>query len=168
MDILLFILYLTVAVMGLVAVVFGLPGNFIILTAAVLYAWYGGFEQITPPTIAWLAALAVLGEVVEFALGIAWGKRWKSSNAAIVASIFAGILGALAGAVFWFGAGSVPGAFIGAFLGAFVVEYVKGRGAVQALKSGWGIFIGRVGGIMVKGFIGVAMIVISVVSVVGG
>jgi len=49
-----------------------------------------------------------------------------------------------------------------------VVEFVRGRGAVQALKSAWGIFLGRVGGIMFKGFIGVAMIVISVVSVVGG
>ena len=59
------------------------------------------------------------------------------------------------------------GAFIGAFVGAFLVEFFLQKNVDKAMKSGWGAFVGRLAGTFFKGAIGIAMIVIVVVSYVG-
>ena len=166
MDTVVLLLFLLSMAVGLAFLVLGLPGNFLILFAAVLYGWYGGFDELTAGVLAVMAALAVGGEVAEFALGVAGGKRWKSSNAAIAASFVAGFVGAVMGAPLLFGLGAVVGAFAGAFLGAFVVELMLEGDAARAARSALGIFLGRLGGMFVKGLAGLAMVVISVVSVI--
>ncbi len=166
MDTAVLLLFLLSMAVGLAFLVLGLPGNFLILFAAVLYGWYGGFDELTPGVLAVMAALAVGGEVAEFALGVAGGKRWESSNAAIAASFVAGFVGAVMGAPLLFGLGAVVGAFAGAFVGAFVVELLLGGDVARAARSGLGIFLGRLGGLFVKGLAGLAMVVISVVSVI--
>ncbi|HEX3035452.1 MAG TPA: DUF456 domain-containing protein [Thermodesulfobacteriota bacterium] len=167
MDYLVFVLFLIVALAGLISLIVGFPGTFIILAASALYGWYGGFEEITVKVITILVALAVLGEILEFLLGILGAKERKASKTAIVGSIVGGIVGAIWGAAFLLGVGAIIGAFLGAFAGAFIVEFFRGKGFNQAVQSGWGAFVGRVGGTISKGIIGVAMIVISVVSVWG-
>lgn len=166
MDVAIFIVFLIFAFAGLVTIVFGLPGNFIILADCLLYGWYGGFELLTFKAIVVLIVLAVVAEVLEFLLGVVWAKKWKSSNKAVVASIAGGIVGAIVLAPILFGAGAVLGGLLGAFLGAFTVEYAGGLGAKQAARSGWGAFVGKVGGMMAKGLLSFAMVVISVVSVI--
>jgi len=165
MDVAVFIVFLIFAFAGLVSIVFGLPGNFIILADCLLYGWYGGFKLITLNVIIVLIVLAAVAEALEFTLGVAGAKKWKSSNKAVVASIAGGLGGAVVGAPLFFGAGAVLGAFIGAFLGAFLVEYVRGLGLKLAVESGWGVFVGKVGGMAAKGLLSVVMIVISIVSV---
>jgi hypothetical protein len=114
-----------------------------------------------------LIALTILGEVIEYVLGIVGAKKRGASKGAIIASIAGGIVGAIICAPFLFGIGSLIGAFLGAFAGAFLIEYYQGKGVNQAMESGWGALLGRVGGAITKGFIGVMMIIITVVSVVG-
>jgi len=166
MDILLFVLFLLVSIIALVSLLFGVPGNFIVLAASVLYGWYGGFEQITVRVVIILACLALFAELLEFVLGIAGAKKWKSSNKALIGSFVLGIFGAIAGAPFFFGAGAVVGAFAGAFLGAYIVDYFMTKDSIRALHSGVGALIGKVGGFFAKGFITVAMIVISLASII--
>ncbi|MGQ0793908.1 MAG: DUF456 domain-containing protein [Deltaproteobacteria bacterium] len=165
MDYLAFILFFIAALGGLISLVFGLPGAFIILAAAVLYGWYGEFSQITTETVIILAILAALSEVLDFALGIAGAKKRKSSNKAVVGSIIGGVAGAIVGAPLFFGIGAVIGAFVGAFAGAFIVELIERKGLDQAVQSGWGAFLGKLSGTLVKGIIGITMIVLAVVSV---
>ncbi len=167
MDYLVFIIFFLVAFGGLVSLIFGLPGNFIILADSILYGWYGGFKEITYKVILILIALTILGEVIEYVLGIVGAKKRGASKGAIIASIAGGIVGAIICAPFLFGIGSLIGAFLGAFAGAFLIEYYQGKGVNQAMESGWGALLGRVGGAITKGFIGVMMIIITVVSVVG-
>jgi hypothetical protein len=165
MDYVIFALYLLVSLAGLVSLVFGLPGTFIILGGSVLYGWYGGFQEITVRIIVILVVLALAGELIEFLLGILGSRKYESSNRAIMGSIVFGIIGAIMGAPFFFGIGAVIGAFTGAFAGAILMELSQGKKMDEALKSGWGAFIGRVAGTISKGAVGIAMMAITVVSV---
>jgi uncharacterized protein YqgC (DUF456 family) len=81
-----------------------------------------------------------------------------------VGSIIFGIIGAVMGAPFFFGIGAVIGAFAGAFAGAILMELSQGKRMDEALKSGWGAFIGRVAGTISKGAVGIAMIAITVLA----
>ena len=164
MEIFVFVLFLLFALIGLIAHIFGLPGNFIILAVSFLFSWYGGFEKIPVNILVILAGLTALGEALEFLLGLIGSKRFKSSNRAIVGSIIFGIIGAILGAPFFFGIGAVIGAFAGAFFGAFIVELAVGKKLREAVDSGWGSLLGRVGGSISKAFIGIVMIVTVVVS----
>ncbi|MEQ9617629.1 MAG: DUF456 domain-containing protein [Deltaproteobacteria bacterium] len=166
MDYVIFALFILIAAAGLISHVFGLPGNFIILGASILYGWYGGFGEITVKIIIILVALAVLAEVIEFILGILGAKKYKSSNKAVVGSIIFGIIGGVLGIPFFFGIGAVIGAFIGAFVGAFIIELLLEKNFDRAVKSGQGALLGRVGGAISKGAIGLTMIAITIVSVV--
>lgn len=166
MDYVIFSLFILIAIAGLISHLFGLPGNFIILGASILFGWYGGFEEITFKIIIILVILALLAEVIEFILGILGSKKYKSSNKAIVGSIIFGIVGGILGIPFFFGIGAVIGAFIGAFAGAFIIELTLEKNFDRAVKSGQGALLGRVGGTISKGAIGLTMIVITIVSVV--
>lgn len=165
MDYVLLAFYILVSLAGLVSLVFGLPGTFIILGASVLYGWYGGFSEITVRVIIILVVLALAGELIEFLLGILGSKKYESSNRAIVGSIIFGIIGAVMGAPFFFGIGAVIGAFAGAFAGAILMELLQGKKMDEAIKSGWGAFLGRVAGTISKGAVGIAMIAITVLAV---
>ncbi|MGH7891467.1 MAG: DUF456 domain-containing protein [Thermodesulfobacteriota bacterium] len=165
MDYVLLALYILVSLAGLVSLIFGLPGTFIILGASVLYGWYGGFSDITVRVIILLVVLALAGELIEFLLGILGSKKYESSNKAIVGSIIFGIIGAVMGAPFFFGIGAVIGAFAGAFAGAILMELTQGKKMDEAIKSGWGAFLGRVAGTISKGAVGIAMIAITVLAV---
>jgi uncharacterized protein YqgC (DUF456 family) len=76
-------------------------------------------------------ALALLGELVEFVLGIVGAKKYKSSNKAIVGSIVFGIIGGILGIPFFFGIGAAIGVFIGAFVGAFLVDSCWKRMSIE-------------------------------------
>jgi len=162
-----FSLFLFIAIAGLISHIFGLPGNFIILGVSILFGWYGGFKEITLTTLIVLLALALLGELIEFIVGILGAKKYKSSNKAIVGSIVFGIIGGILGIPFFLGIGAVIGAFIGAFVGAFFVEFLLEKNVDRAMKSGWGAFLGRLAGTFFKGAIGVTMVVIVIVNVMG-
>ncbi len=166
MDYVIFFLFLLVSFFGLISHVFGLPGNYIILGASILLAWYGGFHDVTVTVLFVLTALALLGELIEFVLGIYGAKKYKASNKAIIGSIVFGIAGGIMGLPFFLGIGAVIGAFIGAFVGAFLVDLFIQKKLDSAMKSGWGAFLGRMGGSISKGALGMAMIVITIVSVV--
>jgi uncharacterized protein len=165
MDYVVLAFYLLFSLAGLVSLIFGLPGNFVILGASMLFGWYGGFQEITVKIIIILIVLALAGELIEFLLGVAGSKKYESSNRAIVGSIIFGIIGAVMGAPFFFGIGAVAGAFAGAFAGAIIVELSQGKNMDEALKSGWGAFIGRVAGTISKGAVGIAMIAVTVAAV---
>ncbi len=165
MDYVMMALFLVVSLSGLISLIFGLPGNFIILGGSVLYGWYGGFSEITVRVIIVLVALAVVGELIELLLGILGAKKYRSSNRAVIGSIVFGIIGGILGAPFFFGIGAVVGAFAGAFAGAIAIELTQGKKMDDAIKSGWGAFIGRVAGTISKGAIGIAMIAVTLLAV---
>lgn len=161
MEIFLLIVFVLFSVAGIISHFFGLPGNWVILGVSFLLAWAGQFDKIQVNTLIILLALTLLGELVEFLLGIVGAKKYEASNRAIAGSIIFGIIGAVLGAPFLLGIGSIIGAFTGAFIGAVITELFQGKTIKQAVSSGWGTLLGRVGGSFVKIFIGIVMVVIT-------
>jgi len=150
-------LYLTILVIfntfALMLVPFALPGNWLMVTATTLFAWWQWDRH--PFSIATLIAiliLALLGELFEF-LGGFGGARKK--GAGFLGSIGA-ILGAIAGA--FFGTflipipilGTLAGSCIGAGLAAAFFEIISGRELNLSLSRGFGASVGQFIGTMAK------------------
>jgi uncharacterized protein YqgC (DUF456 family) len=147
-----------------------LPGNWIVVALAALFAWLG--PQVGSLGVSWLivgilTALAVLGEIIEFAAS-AWGasKQGASRRAAalsILGAMFGGIAGATAGLpipVIGPIVGAVLGGALGAFGGAYLGETWKGRTHGESMLAGRGAFSGRLWGMVGKIAVGAVMIVL--------
>jgi uncharacterized protein len=171
------VLYLTGAlallVSNLVALgltVLQLPGNWLIVGFTALAAWLqpdGQRFNVTWDTVAVVAGLAVVGEVMELAAGAVVAKKQGASRRAVLLSVFGGVLGSLLGA----GAGSVvpvlgtligvlAGGSAGTFAGAYIGEAWKGRSEEQAIAVGQAVAIGRLLGTLGKVMVGVVMMLV--------
>ncbi|MFC1632204.1 DUF456 family protein, partial [Candidatus Omnitrophota bacterium] len=76
-----------------------------------------------------------------------------------------GILGATFGAAF-FGVGLFIGTLLGIFLGAFLVELFVRGDLVRSVKSGAGGVLGRLGSIVAKVGVAVAMLIIMGIKII--
>ena len=148
---------------GLLSIIFGLPGCWIILADAAVYAGLTGFARISWPILAILLGMALVGEGVEFLAGVYGARRWGASRPAVLGALGGAVLGAILLSPLLFLVGALLGAFLGAFIGAFLVEYLSHRDPNRALRSGFGAFLGRIGGILAKGSMaaGMAALIIS-------
>jgi hypothetical protein len=141
-TILWWVLAAIIVITGLVGtIVPAIPGIPIMLAGLVLAAWSTGFEQVGWGTIAVLAALTALSILIDF-LAAAFGAKRKGASPRA-------FWGATAGAVIgmFFG---LAGILLGPFIGAVAVELAHGRGAQQAGRSGYGVWIGIVLGTAAK------------------
>ena len=171
---LLVVAYVAIVVAGWGLTLFGLPGNWLILVAAI------GFDfliespsrmEITMPLIVGLGVLAVVGELIEFlagSLGVA--KKGGSRLSAILAFIGSAI-GGIAGAVVGIPipiVGSVIGvilfASIGALVGALIGEDIQGRDFRESFGVGMAAFWGRLLGSVAKTMVGGVMAAVAVVG----
>lgn len=140
---------------------FGLPANWLVLIFATLWTFFAPQEAMTWQVLAILAALAVLGEVLEMMMSAIWGKKYGGSTGGMVAGMIGALIGAILGAPILFGIGALFGALIGAFLGSLAMELFKGRASGESLRAAWGTMLGRFGGTILKAAIGFAMLGIS-------
>ena len=147
-----------------------LPGNWAVLALAALFAWLGprdGSWGIRWSVVAILAALAVLGEIIEFAAS-AWGTaRQGASRRAAMLSIFGAMVGSILGATAGLPipvigpiVGALLGGAAGAFGGAYLGESWKGRTHGESLLAGRGAFSGRLWGMAGKIAVGAVMVVV--------
>ena len=110
---------------GLVAVVLGLPGTWIILGASTLYGWLTDFSVISVQLLFGLFLLAAVAEALDIVAGLWGARRYGGSRKAMIGTLIGGLLGAIALTPMLFGFGSILGAFFGAFAGAFGVTYLR-------------------------------------------
>lgn len=154
----------------------GLPGNWLIVVAAVTAALLlpeDSRTDLTWLTVIVLVILATLGEVLEFAagaLGVAKvGGSRRAAGLAIVGSVVGGILGAVVGLPVPV-LGSVLAALLGASLGALVGAYIgedwKRRDFEQSIRVGQAAFWGRLLGTAGKLAMGTAMVVVVLAALV--
>jgi len=146
-------------VFGFLAIFFTTFGTLIIIIGSLIYAVLTNFGILTVKHLIILLTLYFCGEVLEYVFIIVGAKKFGASNAAVVGALVGGILGAVAGAAI-LGVGLIPGVFLGIFLGAFLVEWVIHRDLVKSLKAGAGGVLGRIGSIIAKILIAVAMLII--------
>ena len=135
-------LLLVVVLGGLVMIPLGLPGLWVMLLAGVLHTSF-----VTPPTISWgtlafLAAISLVAEWLEFGISNRYTQKYGGSRRAAWGAILGGLAGAMVGIPIPV-IGSVIGAFAGAFVGALVGEYTLERDHGKATRAATGALVGR-------------------------
>jgi uncharacterized protein YqgC (DUF456 family) len=173
MSVLAAVLLGIVLLVSWLAQVVGLPGNWLIVAAAAIYAWLAPADSTLAlgwRVVAILVAIALVGELLEFLAGAlgarsAGGSR-RGTVLAIVGSLVGGVvglfvgvpipvIGSLVSAVLFGGLGALAGAMLG--------ETWKGRDFDTSLQVGKAAFIGRLLGTVAK----VAVCTLMVVVVCG-
>lgn len=152
-------------ILGLVSLLFGLPGTFVILLVAFVYAWATAFGAIHWSTLGWLLALALLGEGLELLAGSARAGGVKPSWRVVLSTLGGSIAGGIVGTPFLFGIGALIGALIGAFIGAAVAVASEGAGFDTVVSTGFAAMQGRLLGFVLKSSIAVVMVVLVGVAV---
>ncbi len=164
------ILLVIACVLAWLTTLVALPGNWLIVGCAALFAWLLRPESgrgLTWTTIAVLGALAVLGEIVEFAAGAAGAAKQGASKRGVALAMVGAVVGSVAGIAI---GSPIPilGSFVmallggaaGAFFGAYLGEAWKGRPHESRVAAGTGAFTGRIWGTVGKLAVGAVMLAI--------
>jgi uncharacterized protein YqgC (DUF456 family) len=155
-----------IVVMGLVLLLnfFNLPANWMIIAMAAAWKYMGASaNQMGFGFFALLIGLAVLGELLDFALLALKAKKYGSSNAGLFAGLVGAIIGAIMCAPFLFGLGALPGALAGAWLGCYLMEILMSGGKhAQAMQAATGALVGRFLGTVCK--CGIGAIILTCVA----
>jgi len=155
---------------GLITIPFGFPGTFIILASILIYAIATDFNgAVGVPFFVILCFLTLVAETADNWLTAIGARHYGASTGSIWLSFFGGLIGAImigGPASLIFGPlGPIAGGFIGAFVAVVAYELYKQNTMREALRAGWGSFIGRMAGIVLKVVISVAMIIAVALSV---
>jgi uncharacterized protein len=167
------LLVLTLAA-GWVLTLFAMPGNWLMVVAAVLYAWLMPPEARTSLSwwyVAALLGLAILGEILEFVAAALGARRGGGSKRGAILAMLLSIPGAMLGAVIGVPVpvvgpiiGVVLFAGLGALLGAMLGEQWKGKTMDESWQAGQGAFWGRVLGSLAKVAIASMMLAIGTIA----
>jgi uncharacterized protein len=155
--------------LGLAMIPFGLPGTFLILGAVLIYAIATDFAAgVGVFLFVVLCMLTLVSETADNWLTAIGARRFGASTGSMWLSFLGGIGGAiLIGgplAVLLGPFGPIAGGFAGAFLIVFLYEYRQDKDARKALRAGWGTFVGRMAGMVLKFVIAVGMIMAVAIS----
>lgn len=80
----------TIAI-GIILTVVGLPGNLLIVLAAVSYGWQEDFEHLTYGSLLVLGGLWLSGELMDFLASVMGAKKERASGKATAAAFFGAI-----------------------------------------------------------------------------
>jgi uncharacterized protein YqgC (DUF456 family) len=151
-----------------------LPGNWILLLLAALFAWLVPVEDgrgLSWTTVWILAALATVGEIIEFAAGAAGAAKRGASRRSMWLALLGAFAGSIAGAMVGLPIALVGspiaallGGAAGAFLGAYAGETWVGRPHGHSVEVAKGAFAGRIWGTVGKFAVGAAMLAVTAVD----
>lgn len=152
------IICIALMILSLMLLFLGLPGNWVILLLAGLWAFFTADPHLTWPFFLLLAGMAGVGEAVEFLAGYFGVKRFGGSNKGSIGGMIGALVGGILCAPLFFGFGALLGALGGGFLGCYLLEKLHGSAHVPAVRAAFGATLGRFGGFLVKLGIGIGMI----------
>jgi hypothetical protein len=138
-------------------VIFGLPGNWMIVISTCLFAWWrwdSGVFSIY--TLVAVVALAVMGEIIEFSAGVIGARKSGASWPGSIAALFGAIAGAIFGTFLipipFFG--TLMGACLGAGTGVWGLEFSRGKKMEHSVRYAVGAGLGEFFGITSKLILG--------------
>jgi uncharacterized protein YqgC (DUF456 family) len=141
---------------GLLLVLFGLPGLWVMVLGVLGYGWLTAFRTVSATLMGAVVGLALAGEIAEWWLGFRFAQRYGGSRRAGWGALFGGLIGAAVGVPVPV-VGSIVGAFAGAFAGAALFEFA-------AVRAGYGALLGRAAAAATKIALGVAIAVLGIVA----
>jgi len=152
----------------------GLPGNWLIVAIAAIYAYFMPDQRrldIGVWTVLGLLVLAALGEVIEFLAGALGASKAGASKRGTALALVGSLIGGIAGIfvpipVVGQIVGPIVCASLGALAGAVLGERWKGRNLDESLNVGTAAFWGRLIGTLGKVLVGCVMLVLIIVSLV--
>ena len=162
------ILLILLNVVWLGLVIFGLPGNWLIIISTALFAWWRWDDAVfSIYTLIFITGLAVLSELVEFLGGMGGAKKegagFRGSDGALIGALTGAVIGTFLIPVLFLG--TLLGACIGAGIGAWGLELSGGRKMQDSVRYGMGAGLGEFLGITSKFIIGVLIWLIVAVAV---
>jgi uncharacterized protein YqgC (DUF456 family) len=150
------------------------PGNWLIVAFTAFFAWFfpgEGERGIAWTTVAVLAAIAAVGEILEFAASAAVAGKRGGSRRGMALAIAGTLIGSIAGAFLTLPIpvigpviGAIFGGAAGAFVGAWAGESWKGKPMKEGYHIATGAMIGRLLGTAGKLLVGATMVVIAAVD----
>lgn len=143
MTLFLIILGLLLSIIGLAGCILPvIPGPPLSL-AALLILSIAKDWQVFSPTFLWVMAfITILVTILDYVVPAVGAKKYGASRLGVWGSI----IGMFVGLLFFPPWGMLFGAFFGAVLGEFIV----GKEGGEALKAGWGVFVGNMLGVGLK------------------
>ena len=148
-----------------VAVLFNLPGTWLMVLFAALLEWWTPEQTVYGVAVLGSAtALATLGEILEFVLGARGARKAGGSKRGAVLAIVGGIVGAVLGTPLTPILGTLIGACLGAFAGSLLGDLWAGRSLGHSMVSGRGAAVGRLWGTIAKLGIGAAIVAVLAVA----
>lgn len=153
------ILLIIVLLCSISLTMIGLPGNLIVLLAALAYGYWEGFHYFSMTFLLILLGAFIIGETAEFISGALGATREKASGWTVVAAVFGAIMGAILGTFIIPLIGSFLGAMAGAFAASYGAEYFITRDADKAKRVAQSVMLGQIVGMIVKFTIGIGMVV---------
>jgi uncharacterized protein YqgC (DUF456 family) len=167
------LLAVLVNAVGVVLTLMQLPGNWLIVLATALVAWWGWSPVPDDRLVGWatlvaLLAIALAAEVAEFAYAALGTKRAGGSRKGAAYAVAGGIVGAIAGSfvIPVLIVGTVAGAAIGSALGAYAGDRAAGRDWQQAARAARGAAVGRLTATAVKSLAGLVLWIVALVGLV--
>ena len=150
MNVILEIVFIVAVVASLFSNFYGLPGNILILFSSFVYGIATNFVQYSFAFVITLLLIVLLVEFLEYLLIVLAARKYGASKWGITGSIVGGIGGAISGAFVTPVLGAIIGSVIGVFAGATLLEFFKSYNLREALLSGVGAFLGKLGGLSIK------------------
>ena len=129
-----------VGLMG--CVVPGIAGPPFSFLGLILLSIARGWEPFSPGFLVAMAVLTAVVTALDYVVPAAGARKFGASRTGFWGAVAGMLLGLLAFPPF--------GLIAGAFLGAIVGELWAGKQTHEALRAGWGVFIGVLAGMVLK------------------
>lgn len=153
-------------VAGVMLAALQLPGTWVIVVATAGYAWLVGWGGFGVKLTGALIGLALLGELIEFAMGGILARRSGGSRRAAWGAIIGGFAGMFLFTVPVPLIGTVVGGVLGCFAGAVLAELTLHDDLGRSTRVGVWSAVGRVAGLVTKTAISFAMAAVAVGSAI--
>jgi uncharacterized protein YqgC (DUF456 family) len=141
--IILIILAVICLIIGIVGcIVPGIAGPPFSYASLILLSIAKRWEPFSAKFLIIMAVVTVIVTVLDYLLPAAGAKKYGASKL----GFWGAVVGMLLGIFFMPPLGMIIGAFIGAIAG----ELIKGKQSYEALKAGWGVFMGVMLGVLLK------------------
>lgn len=146
----LLILLVVVCFGGVVLSAIQLPGNWVLLAAAVGYDAYYHWERLGWKWLVVIGGLAVAGEAAELLASAVAASKAGASRRAGIGALVGGFAGMILFSIPVPILGTIAGGMAGCFLGALVAELTLHDDVVKGAKIGLFATIGRLFGLVAK------------------